>query len=427
LSEPEFTEFWEFSELFKPPTTEVRMSRLKHILHMASIVLATAFTFSCSSDSDESNSPEINNNSSSSVLYCHDYTFRGNTLCSTINGINVIDSQDCRSLGGEIREEACNATGSCERDGRCMENSIRSSCKAFSGIFTFNGKCNTSRYPYCEYDYDGCYKIGGAHIKTKDDCDDGSLFMSYAFCQELEIPIYDGLDNSSSSILAQSSSSSSVWNHPWNPNIDYGELVDERDGKVYRTVVIGEQTWMAQNLNYYVRTTNSIGCYNNDPENCKKYGSLYDWFDAMAITTTASIAPNPYLHRGICPLGWHIPADPEWNLLFRYVDDESTNNNWNNYSTAGKYLKATNGWDDGEDIGGNGEDTHGFTALPGGYANDRLLGGLISKDIGDHGYWWSSSKIEYSITLYRMSYYSDGVDTYMTGSFMRSVRCLKDY
>ena len=81
------------------------------------------------------------------------------------------------------------------------------------------------------------------------------------------------------------------------------ELIDERDGKSYPTVLIGSQCWMTKNLNYI--TGNSF-CYNDDVENCEEHGLLYDW-------NTAIIA---------CPLGWSLPSDSDFKILERYLGME---------------------------------------------------------------------------------------------------------
>jgi uncharacterized protein (TIGR02145 family) len=96
------------------------------------------------------------------------------------------------------------------------------------------------------------------------------------------------------------------------------------EGKTYKTVKIGEQTWMAENLNF---AANGGTCYDNDPANCDKYGRLYSWADAMAFNTSCNkggcasdIQPH---HRGICPPGWCIPSEADWGQLIDYVGGSS--------------------------------------------------------------------------------------------------------
>lgn len=121
-------------------------------------------------------------------------------------------------------------------------------------------------------------------------------------------------------------------------------MTDSRDGRTYKTVKIGTQTWMAENLNY---TSDSISwCYNDSVEYCAKYGRLYTWAAAMdsAGTWTTngkgcghdSEACSPtYPVHGICPEGWHLPSEGEWKRLLTAVGGSST---------AGQMLKSTGGW-----------------------------------------------------------------------------------
>ena len=114
----------------------------------------------------------------------------------------------------------------------------------------------------------------------------------------------------------------------------YGEFYDARDGRTYRTVTFGVQEWMAENLNY--NTTRSL-CFVYLEENCNSYGRLYGW---------------PL--DGVCPDGWHVPAENEWKNLFAYVGDNS-----------GTHLKSSSGWK----AGMSGSDDYGFSAMPAGAAS----------------------------------------------------------
>jgi uncharacterized protein (TIGR02145 family) len=155
----------------------------------------------------------------------------------------------------------------------------------------------------------------------------------------------------------------------------------------YRTVTIGTQTWMAENLNYDVgRST----CHDNTPTNCTKYGRLYDWHTAMEA----------------CPAGWHLPSDAEWTILTDYVGG---------WSTAGIKLKSTSGWNDYEGKSGNGTDEFGFSALPGG--NEPLA------TDGYNGYWWSADEL----VGRRMSSEFESVNRITIGGAAQfSVRCVRN-
>jgi uncharacterized protein (TIGR02145 family) len=137
-----------------------------------------------------------------------------------------------------------------------------------------------------------------------------------------------------------------------------GTFTDSRDKKTYKIIKIGTQVWFAENLNY--KEEGSM-CYDDKPDNCNKYGRLYNW-------ETAKTA---------CPSGWHLPSKNEWKVLEEVVGEE----------TAGSDLKSTSF---------NGTDNYGFSAMLGGYkdfgcdCDDGFRGGYLN--IEDEGYWWSTSE-----------------------------------
>jgi uncharacterized protein (TIGR02145 family) len=135
-----------------------------------------------------------------------------------------------------------------------------------------------------------------------------------------------------------------------------GTMTDRRDHHRYRTVKIGHQTWMAENLDY--RVGNSW-CYEDNPENCRRYGRLYDWKAA----------------RHACPGGWHLPADDEWDTLALTAGGEDADE-------IGKHLKAGSGWET------PGADPYGFAALPAGGRNET---GLYQYAV-DNGLFWTSTE-----------------------------------
>jgi uncharacterized protein (TIGR02145 family) len=186
----------------------------------------------------------------------------------------------------------------------------------------------------------------------------------------------------------------------------------------YRTVNIGGQIWMAENLNYVVSGSK---CYNNATSNCDKYGRLYDWATAMALPNycygnfcASQIGAK---HRGICPSGWHIPTRAEWEALTTIVGGSSTD---------ARYLKATNGWSNCSPSGSSYlcEDKFGFAALPDGYGNSG--GGF--NDVGYGGYWWSASESGAYGTYYRyMGYnFENAYWGNYNKSYLFNVRCLQD-
>jgi uncharacterized protein (TIGR02145 family) len=172
-------------------------------------------------------------------------------------------------------------------------------------------------------------------------------------------------------------------------------FTDSRDKQKYRTMKIGDQTWMAENLNYNM---SSSKCYDNLTSNCKKYGRLYNWNMAMKA----------------CPSGWRLPSKTEWENLIIFAGTEKV---------AGKHLKAKSGWNDSKGLSDN-SDTYGFAALPGGdsYSNGHF------GNAGSFGRWWGSSDYD-SIYAYirAMDYLSEGASWgYIDKSYLFSVRCVQD-
>ena len=206
---------------------------------------------------------------------------------------------------------------------------------------------------------------------------------------------------------------------------------DPRDEQTYNTVQIGNQCWMAENLNIgemingsEEMTNNGIiekYCYDNNISNCDEYGGFYQWNEMMEyVSDTAT--------QGICPEGWHLPTDNEWKVLEGTADTMYpvgsyiwSDQGWRGFN-AGLNLKSTTGWNSG----GNGTDAFGFTALPGGARNQNGSFEFIMI----YTSLWSSSENGSSYAWYRcLGYAEDGVGRYFQASknFGRSVRCLRDY
>lgn len=200
--------------------------------------------------------------------------------------------------------------------------------------------------------------------------------------------------------------------------------VSDVDGNVYKTVVIGEQTWMAENLKttryatgdtipnvvnkdqWLNLTDGAWSYYKNDIKNDELYGKLYNWYNVVD-------------DRNVCPNGWHVPSDEEWKVLADYVIE-------NGYEgTEGVALKGQSGWNDYDGLSGNGTDNFGFNALPGG---NRNINGNFSK-IGQNGYWWSTSEHANPLNAWSRYLYNNNSNIMNYEDFKNygfSIRCLKD-
>ena len=137
-------------------------------------------------------------------------------------------------------------------------------------------------------------------------------------------------------------------------NIDSGRFVDTRDGQSYKTVKIGNQNWMAENLNYDTLNKHGSWCYNDSNIYCHIYGRYYTWSAAMALDSiynSTRWTPD-FPHQGVCPNGWHVPTDSEWHILIQFTDSLN----------SGKILKGNDDlWRDN-----TGTDYYGFNLLPAG-------------------------------------------------------------
>ena len=196
--------------------------------------------------------------------------------------------------------------------------------------------------------------------------------------------------------------------------------------KEYEAVLIGTQIWMAENLNY--NASGSV-CHGNNSDNCNTYGRLYNWATAMVLSNCNSAFCSNQIqakHKGICPSGWHIPSDAEWDELSRYVDSQKGTEILYDKSspTAGEYLKAVWGWNDS----GNGTDDYGFFALGGGYGTNN---GNSFGRFGELGAWWSTTEGNDPGGAYFRDMHS-GDDGLHRGYYnyckseLLSVRCVKD-
>lgn len=199
-------------------------------------------------------------------------------------------------------------------------------------------------------------------------------------------------------------------------------------GQTYRTVMIGSQTWMAENLNGKPAGADSGWCPGvaggttpGELASCGEFGRLYTWAAAMKLADSCNakvcadqIQAN---HQGICPDGWRVPREADWTMLFAFVEQDVRVGRDN----GGLALKSTTGWIPSEDAG---LDFHGFSALPAGYRDSERL----FSSAGSYARWWSASEAtEGDARLVGMSYFSPYVErNFVYKTYGLSVRCLKD-
>ncbi len=244
------------------------------------------------------------------------------------------------------------------------------------------------------------------------------------------------VENSSSSVNELSSGSvmlASFCKTETEDNCEYDSLTDERDGQIYKTVKIGSQWWMAENLNYSdtVKTPSILGkswCYNDSAYFCKKYGRLYTWaaaIDSAKLYTEKSIdcgydkiCSLPDTVCGICPLGWHLPSQAEWEMLFIAVGG---------IINAGEILKSQTGWDADarNEKKLDGTDAVGFSALP---AGNRFKNGSFNNGGNLATFWCSTEGRGVYHMFLGIIYTTDGGGLYVYDSTLNgySVRCVKD-
>jgi len=240
-----------------------------------------------------------------------------------------------------------------------------------------------------EYKADKFYSIFGQMSKSgssdiKKSLNDKGFYLSVRCVTNSEVA-----SSSNSKPSSSSYNRASVVN---GPSVTYG-------GGTYETVVIGFQTWMARDLNY--QYVNGNKCR----DNCSS--RFYNWAAAMNLPSTCNTSSCASqvnaIHQGICPPGWHIPSDADWETLFKVGGGVT-------------HLGASWGWS---------KDTYGFSALSGGYCYTSYYGELYCTD-SNNGFWWTSDETNDKSAHFRylgtssISENSKGKEDFM------GVRCIKD-
>jgi len=356
------------------------------------IALATFIILSCSSDDNMPCVTCIANSKS----YCFYYSGGSNRCnlmsvreCEENSGDNYGNDKTCGDMGSKQDSYAyCLYYSGGSSSYRCSSMST-TECKEKNGKTYGNDKtCDDymeqqGLYSYCLYLVGGNYKCdsmstldcnavyGGENYKNDNTC--GNRWWS------------------SSSV----SSSSSEYTEGSCNIEDYGYIN------------IGYQTWMTENLNCYKPGSK---CYDDDPDNCDKYGRLYDWATA----------------KQACPDGSRLPSKDDWEELIEFVlyDNDEDYSDKDKYLKAEKYLKVNNkSWGSGK----NGNDIYEFAALPGGWSSyDADKKKFFYNYAGSHGYWWSFTE-QNKKEAYNLHIYNGNGIVYNDKSYLFSVRCLLSY
>jgi uncharacterized protein (TIGR02145 family) len=198
------------------------------------------------------------------------------------------------------------------------------------------------------------------------------------------------------------------------------------NGVIYNTIQIGDQCWMKENLRttkynnsdsipnvtddstWTSTTSGAYCCYGNDPSNCVTYGALYNGY---AVNTGK-----------LCPSGWHVPSDAEWQTLEMFLGMTQANlTNWRGINQGSMLAGNANLWKDGALEQNINFGASGFSALPGGWRDNSFY------NLGIEGCWWSNT--EYGISTWYRKLSSDSTSVFRNsydkkGGF--SVRCLRD-
>lgn len=297
---------------------------------------------------------------------------------------------------------------------------------------------------------------GPYFVKTETDLNGGSNYTITSTTQLLSVPYALYANNTSSSVSAlgdtlfignqayvipgisaanNGGGQTGITTHTCgadsvhNPNLSYGSMTDQQ-GNVYKTIVIGNQEWMAENLKtsiyrngeaianvmdntQWANLTTGAWCYfNNDSQYECPYGKLYNWY-AVA---------DP---RNVCPTGWHVPTDAEWNVLTGYLDPSyNPNAEGTQSTTAGGKMKST-GLQYWFDPNQDATNESGFSGLPSGV---RTFSNGTFMNIGSGESWWCSTSYDLNKSWYRtISFQQANIGRFYSNKKQgNALRCLRD-
>jgi uncharacterized protein (TIGR02145 family) len=199
----------------------------------------------------------------------------------------------------------------------------------------------------------------------------------------------------------------------------FGAMTDTRDGQAYDIVLIGNQCWMAESLNYGLMISHDVAmdndgtsekyCFDNDELNCQEWGALYQWDEAMQYTTTEST-------QGICPPSWHIPSEADWDTLDDFLGG---------YNISGGKMKES-GYIHWVSPNTGASNSSGFTGIASGFID--ISASNPSQGLYTHNYYWSSTEV-YGTSARRRAlfYFNAKSNPYYDLKWIGfSIRCVKD-
>jgi uncharacterized protein (TIGR02145 family) len=292
----------------------------------------------------------------------------------------------------------------------------------------------------CNFDCYGCTNSSACNYSSTATLDDGTCYYPGGPCN-------DNVSNTVNDVwtvecmcagspLSAPHSCGAQYVH--NPNLQYGTVLDQ-DGNEYKTIVIGTQEWMAENLKTTIyrngdtiptnldagqwasTTSGAWSYYNDNPTYLCPYGRLYNWY---AVDD----------ERGLCPTGWHVASNDDWNTLISYIDPQYDPFATNQSGIAGGALKSIGTIEAGTGYWGSpntgATNIYGFSALPTGARVVTASGGWI----GTGGNYWTSTPSSGNMAYVHGFFYMNSV-AYLAGqqgnqSFVWSsgwgVRCIKD-
>jgi len=373
-------------------------------LFTATIAAAIILALSCSSDIELPPPPPPDTLSSSSLpdpVASSSSSLPANTVLCLHNGsCNAVSNATCSAIGGQIVQTCPEVSSSSLRSSSSSWLSSSSSKLSSSSIVASSSSVAL---------------ISSSAVSSSSSLTvaPSSSSSSVKPSSSSSVVVSSSSRPSSSSVVLSSSSSISS-------GVVYGPSVNY-EGETYETVVIGTQTWFKRNLNY---NASGSKCYNNSTTNCTEYGRLYNWATAMGLDATCNsntcASQIQTKHKGICPQGWHIPSDADWNTLMKFVNPSCSDNI--NCAGAGTKLKVTSGWNSSG--GSVGTDDYGFSAPAGGYGDS---GGSFYY-VRNNGFWWSTCEYNSSNAYRRYMVYTSGNVNWsnVDKSSLYSIRCLQD-